>query len=48
MIIQIFFNKKLSFNTFTNYITNLMNYNLGVNEIIHFKKFYGSYSFKKI
>ena len=42
-----FFNKKMSFNKFTNYITNLMNYNLGVNEIIHFKKFYSSYSFKK-
>ena len=31
----------MSFNSFTNYITNLMNYNLGVNEIIHFKKNYG-------
>ena len=37
----------MSFNKFTNNITNLMNYNLGVNEIIHFKKFYSNHSFKK-
>tara|TARA_B000000565_G_C23707465_1_gene348224 strand:+ start:243 stop:689 length:447 start_codon:yes stop_codon:yes gene_type:complete len=41
-----YFDKKMSFNRFTNNITLLMNYNIETQEIIHCRKFYGKYLIK--